>query len=285
VGRAAPVLARYEPPGLGRVGNGDRMSEKFCPKCRSRVDPQASICRYCRSKLPTAARTLQHGIGIAAVSVIVLLIVYHGSDPSPTGTANSQTSDAAWLAQNENDPKALDDKFGIGAQTACSIGADDYLRSQAAHDFAWDNDAQGFLGTKFDKISTLSAGPGLLTLVTTRAKLSNAFGGFEHFEFYCLYDVRADKVVKYSLDDPGFKNIPLPDNAADLMTEAPEAQNRAQEANQASAAPAPVTEAGMDPSELQPDDNGAAALEVMPADGDSPSTGGSLQAPSEPGPP
>ena len=99
-------------------------------------------------------------------------------------------------------PKALDHKFSDSAQAACGAGADDYLRSIASNDFAWDSDAQGFFGAKFDKISTRSAGPGLLTLFSTRAKLSNAFGAFQHVTFYCLYDVSKNAVVHYSQNDP-----------------------------------------------------------------------------------
>jgi hypothetical protein len=114
-----------------------------------------------------------------------------------------------FLQAHGNDPEALDKEFGTEAQVACSVGVDDYLREVAQYDFAWDKDAEGFLGVKFDKLSTASAGTGMLTLLTKRAKLSNGFGAFQHTDVYCLYNVASQEVARFSLYDPAL-DIPTP---------------------------------------------------------------------------
>ena len=136
-------------------------------------------------------------VGVAMITVVVLSLA--GCAPP----ANNGVADAQFIALHGSDPKALDDRFGADSEVACSSGSDDYLRSIAAHEFKWSDDAKGFTGTKFAKFSTLSAGVGLLTDVSDRALLSNGFGAFDPVTFYCLYDAGAKKVVRYSADDPG----------------------------------------------------------------------------------
>lgn len=113
--------------------------------------------------------------------------------------------DASFLQRNGKNPEVLDDRFGDKAEVACSGGSDDYLRTIAAHEFKWSSEAEGFTGSKFDKISTRSAGNGLLTLVSDRALFSNVFGAFDPVTFYCLYDVKTKKVVRYSTSDPSLE--------------------------------------------------------------------------------
>jgi hypothetical protein len=135
--------------------------------------------------------------GLTTVFVIVATALASCSPPT-----DHSAEDAQFITQHGGDPKALDDRFSTDAQIACSDGADDFLRSIAAHEFKWSDDAKGFTGDKFDKISTVSAGPGLLTLVSDRALLSNGFGAFDPVTFYCLYDAKAKKALRYSQDDP-----------------------------------------------------------------------------------
>ena len=95
-------------------------------------------------------------------------------------------SSAQWLASHGSDPSAIDDRFSADAQAACASGADDYLKSITSYEYKWDDDAKGWLGIKFNMFSSKSAGVGLLTLLTNRVELSNAFGAFHHASFYCL---------------------------------------------------------------------------------------------------
>jgi len=62
------------------------------------------------------------------VGTSVLLSAY--SQP-----ANHDAEDAEFITQHGGDPKALDERFRTDIQIACSDGADDYLRSIAAHEF------------------------------------------------------------------------------------------------------------------------------------------------------
>lgn len=125
----------------------------------------------------------------------------HAHD-SEQATQKSSSHNPEFLEQHANDPHALDAEFGSEAQAACSDGANDYLREIELHDFSWDDDAKGVNGQRFDKVTTHSEAPYVLTLVSTRAKLANAFGGFSHITLYCSYDAKQQKVLSYSLTDP-----------------------------------------------------------------------------------
>jgi hypothetical protein len=142
---------------------------------------------------------------VAALAALVAgcLSIAMCSSQSNTAATDGQ-SDAEWLGQHGSDPTALDDRYSTKAQIACSAGADDFLRSIAAHDFAWDSETEGWLGVKFNKFGTNSAGNGLLTMISDRAKLSNGFGAFTHINLYCIYDAKSDRVVRYSRSDPAW---------------------------------------------------------------------------------
>lgn len=58
------------------------------------------------------------------------------------------------------------------------------------------------MGVKFDKVRNASEGPYILTLVSTRAKLSNGFGAFQRISLYCSYNVMQKKVEKFEADTP-----------------------------------------------------------------------------------
>lgn len=176
----------------------------------------------------------------AFAAVVVIFAWYalaggNNSNSAPKGGGADAT--AQWLGQNANDPKALDHKFSDSAQAACGAGGDDYLRSIASNDFAWDSDTQGLFGVKFDKFSTQSAGRGLLTLLSTRAKLSNTFGAFQHITFYCLYDVTKNTVVRYSQNDPADD---LPSTSALASSSPAPTINAAAVTDQTSDQPPPV---------------------------------------------
>ena len=189
-----------------------------------------------------------------------------GCSPSTDNNA-----DAQFIAQHGGDPKALDDRFSTDIKIACSDGAGDYLRSIAAHEFKWSDDAKGFTGDKFDKFSKLSAGPGLISEVSDRALLSNGFGAFDPVTFYCLYDTKAKKVVRYSQDDPGLAaEVPVPDTkqsevAPDAAPSSP-AQNDTAPSTQGPPSDAPPMAQGYVPPDAPP------MRPNYPAQQDAPST-------------
>ncbi|AAV89112.1 uncharacterized protein ZMO1_ZMO0488 [Zymomonas mobilis subsp. mobilis ZM4 = ATCC 31821] len=126
----------------------------------------------------------------------------NNSRNSEQSAQKSARHDPDFLEQHANDPHALENEFGDEAHAACADGANDYLREIELHDFSWDDDAKGVNGQRFDKLTTHSEAPYVLTLVSTRAKLANAFGGFSHITLYCSYDAKQQKVLGYSLTDP-----------------------------------------------------------------------------------
>jgi len=189
----------------------------ICPECRAEIDPRARRCRYCGSKVSrwdvTAVLGAVFALGIGA---------YACSHVGSSGPGNSQTAtdDQTWLEQHKDDPKGLDDRFGDHAEAACSTGADDYLRSIATNDFAWDDDTKGLLGTRFSRIMTTSEAPYVLTLVSDSAKLSNGFGAFTHIDLYCSFDAKLGKVRSYSTERP-MPTVQGPDQQNEAAREPP----------------------------------------------------------------
>lgn len=182
-----------------------------CRECGTSVSSKARSCPHCGISKPARSKA---ELALPAVGLVagLLAIAMCSGKPTTVGT-DANPSDAEWLLQYGGDPKALDDRFSDKAQAACSVGADDFLRSIAAHDFAWDSETDGWLGVKFNKFGTHSAGSGLLTLISDRAKLSNGFGAFTHINLYCLYDAKSGKVVRFSQSDPA-SDVPSEHEAA-----------------------------------------------------------------------
>lgn len=218
-----PVLPKWfdEPPkesddrqSLRDVPNETEWIYK-CPDCMEEIQPRARVCKWCGAKFRSGNNI---SVWVATCAILSLLVL--------VSTMRTQTvpavSNEEWLPKNGGDPRALDDRFGNESESACSRGANDFLKSIAAYDFKWDSEAEGFMGIKFDKFSLRSAGNGLLTSISTRARLSNQYGAFSKFQFYCLYDVRDGKVIRYSQTDPA-DDVPISDGqstADDTMEQA-----------------------------------------------------------------
>ena len=92
--------------------------------------------------------------------------------------------------------EALDAKYGMTAAQRCAAGADDYIRSIASFRFNWDDN--GMLENKFDNFEHSVVSPGVLTLTTNKAKLSNGFGVFSPIKIYCNYDTQSGEVLNYA---------------------------------------------------------------------------------------
>jgi hypothetical protein len=95
-----------------------------------------------------------------------------------------------------NSAEALDAKYGIGAADHCAAGADDYIRSIASHRFQWDD--TGMFQNKFDSFEPVVDSPGVLTLTSRKARLSNGFGVFSPIEIFCNYDTQTKLVLSYA---------------------------------------------------------------------------------------
>ena len=147
-------------------------------------------------------------------AVAVLFVAWAGNSSSSNGTSsNSQNASPSTAepkpqlqvekptepqitAAQLSDAQYLDDKYGISGVSHCDVEADDYLRSIAKYDYKWDE--TGFLETRFDQILTHTKGPGVLTLISKKAKLQNGFGAFQHITLYCDYDTQAEKIVGFN---------------------------------------------------------------------------------------
>jgi hypothetical protein len=96
-----------------------------------------------------------------------------------------------------NNATELDKKYGSKAQSECSYEADNYLRSVALHDFAYDKDSKGFFGVKFDNILTNVKRPLVVTYVSHKAKLQNGFGAHTRIELFCDFNTQTKKAEMF----------------------------------------------------------------------------------------
>lgn len=152
---------------------------------------------------------------LIVVGVVVLLLWLSNSQSSNTTSTTTQDSSSTSSSTSAkapaepieqpptpaqlSDANSLDNRYDIAAESSCDVYSEDYLRSIAKFDYGWDK--TGFLEQKFDKIMKQVVKPGVLTLVTHKAKLQNGYGAFEHITLYCDYDTQADKVLGFRFDE------------------------------------------------------------------------------------
>ena len=96
-----------------------------------------------------------------------------------------------------NDAQALYANYGMQAAEKCAAGADEYIRSVASHRFHW-NDSESALEQRFDHFSSTVSSPGVLTLYSDKASVSNGFGVFAPIRVYCSYDTQSREVLSYA---------------------------------------------------------------------------------------
>lgn len=173
-----------------------------CPDCGSDVSTEAPTCPKCGRPNTPPKKTSPIAAGCGVIILIFLVVggisalVGGGSDDS-SGSKASAAPPKPEKPINIKDATALDDKYGIPANSACTVYADDYLRQAAKYDFKWDD--VGFLGVKFDRYLKVVSTPGVLTVATNKVALQNGFGAYQHVQLFCRYDTQADKVLGYSL--------------------------------------------------------------------------------------
>ena len=90
----------------------------------------------------------------------------------------------------------LDGKYGILAADQCAAGADEYLRSLTQHKYVWDD--SGASTDRFDKFNSVVTAPGVLTMISGTAKISNGFGEFHAIQVYCNFDTQSREVLSYT---------------------------------------------------------------------------------------
>jgi hypothetical protein len=119
-----------------------------------------------------------------------------------SSTGSTTPSPSASVPSPETDPKdakALFSRFEISAETLCDVKADSYLRRAAKFDYKWDETGWG--EAKFSHYLGKVDSPGVIVLVSDKAKLQNGFGAFRRVRMYCHYDTKADAVLRYTIDE------------------------------------------------------------------------------------
>lgn len=136
------------------------------------------------------------GLIAGLVIAFFLFVVARTIGPPYTPYAPSTKPISADSPATLMNAKALYGKYGLLAEAGCAAGADEYLRSIAPHRFNWS--ATGMLESKFDKYSPAVTTPGILTLISDKANVSNGFSVFHPIELVCNYDTQNREVVSYS---------------------------------------------------------------------------------------
>ncbi len=135
-----------------------------------------------------------------AVFMFLLLVLVHSKRFGYAGY-DAHKPLAADSAATLHNVQLLDRKYGLLAADLCAAGADDYLRSVTQHRFAWDdNDTPSDL---FDSFSNVLTAPGVLTMISGKARISNGFGDFHPVELFCNFDTQSREVLSYAWLDRG----------------------------------------------------------------------------------
>lgn len=174
-----------------------------CPDCGSEISTEAPSCPKCGRPNAQPKKTSPMAAGCGVIVLAVIAVGVFGaifSDDNSNSNASGRNSSSASPTPAEkpvnlNDAQSLDEKYGIEATSACSVYADDYLRKIAKYDFKWDD--IGFLDQKFDKYLKKVSRPGVITMVSDKAKLQNGFGAYQHIELFCDYDTQSNMVSRF----------------------------------------------------------------------------------------
>jgi len=143
---------------------------------------------------PPRQTSLALGLIATAVLLFFLLVLVHDSTSAYTGYDLYKPL-AGDTAEVLNSAKELNAKYGMQAAQACGAGADEFIRSITRHRFHWQStDA---LTPRFDKFNPEVSTPGVLTLTSRQASVSNGFGVFSPIEIACNYDTQSHEVLSY----------------------------------------------------------------------------------------
>lgn len=113
---------------------------------------------------------------------------YLGYDPYKPITADTPAT--------LNSAQALHARYGLLAALKCGDGVDEYLRSIAGRNYNWEQ--ASMLETRFDRFAPAVASPGVLTMISTRARVSNGLGASHPIEIDCNYDTQSHEVLSYT---------------------------------------------------------------------------------------
>ena len=135
------------------------------------------------------------GLITALVVVFIVVALVHGSHTISIGydPYHPGSQGPARIGRNA---QALNERFGVAAASACAGGADEYIGSVTAHRFHWINTVQ--LAPRCDRFSPTVSAPGVLTLVSDKAAVSDGKGSYVPITVNCNYDTDSNEVLSYS---------------------------------------------------------------------------------------
>lgn len=134
------------------------------------------------------------GLIASAVLLFLLFVLVHDSTSAYTGYDPYKPL-AGDTAAVLNSAKDLNAKYGMEAAQACAAGADEFIRSLTHHRFHWES--TDMLAPRFDRFSAGVSAPGVLTMLSNKARVSNGFGVFSPIEIACNYDTQSREVLSY----------------------------------------------------------------------------------------
>jgi hypothetical protein len=145
------------------------------------------------------ARETKVALGLISALVLLLFVVVlvHDSRSNYRGY-DSYRPLAVESPSLVNNAQALDERYGLLAAEKCSDGVDDYIRSVTHHRFHWTQ--TDTLTPRFASFRHAVSAPGVLTLYSTQASVSDGFGNFHPITVDCNYDTESREVLSYSAD-------------------------------------------------------------------------------------
>jgi hypothetical protein len=149
---------------------------------------------------PPRPSAVAAGIIGAAVLLFLISVLVHGARSHYAGYDAAKPI-AADNPATLHSAQLLDRKYGILAADQCAAGADEYIRSVTQHKYAWDD--SGAPTDRFDKFNRVVTTPGVLTMISSTAKISDGFGVFHFVQVFCNFDTQSREVLSYASPGSG----------------------------------------------------------------------------------
>lgn len=144
---------------------------------------------------PPRPSAVAAGIVGAAVLLFLVSVLVHGGRSRYAGY-DAATPVSADSATTLSSAQLLDHEYGILAADQCAAGADEYLRSVTQHKYTWED--SGAPTERFDKFNQVVATPGVLTMISGTAKISDGFGEFHPVQVFCNFDTQSREVLSFA---------------------------------------------------------------------------------------
>jgi hypothetical protein len=158
------------------------------------------IDQFTREWEPTRTKSAKWQVAAAAIALLAAcgagiyfgLRAWEGSRNDGVAAADRRQASAVARAQDDD---------GAQAQRACSMGADEYLRSVASNGYRWAYGATP--DERFNDQVAVHVAPGISTSVSDKLLLEDSAGVFKRVQLVCSYDSENDKVLRYWIAEGG----------------------------------------------------------------------------------